>query len=173
MAKNPGKSFEDDIKESIPSNCFVQRLKDGSSTGTSEAPRRIKTNNICDFIVFDEKWLHLWELKSHKGNSIPTSPKTNEKGDITHYGVIKINQLEGLMNEHQKKNVSTGFIFNLRDKLKTYFVEAIAVHRALVLENKKSLNLEWIERNGMLIPQKLKGRSKIHYNYDLSCLLDN
>ncbi len=171
--RNLGKMFEEDIMNSIAEGLFKYKLRDSAAAWGEGSKTRFTTNNICDLIVHDGIWLHLLELKSHAGNGIPTGPKTNEKGKITHYGVIKINQLEGLMDEHPKKNVSAGFLFNLRDKNKTYFVEAPAVHIAVVLENKKSLNLQWIEQHGMLIPQMLKGRSKIHWKYDLSALLDN
>lgn len=172
--KNPGKVFEEDIKESIPQNCTVQRLKDGSTTGTSDNPRRIKTNNPCDFIVFDDVWYHMWELKSHQGNSFPLTPVTKDtKGRIKAYGVIKKNQIDGMMNEYGKKNREPGFIFNFRDKDKTFFVSVKWVHQAVYEEGKKSLSLEWCEQHGTLIKQYKKFRSKIHWEYDLSVLLDN
>ena len=172
MPKNAGKMFEEDIKNSIPGNCFVQRLKDGSAGG-GEKRVRLKSNNICDFIVFEEMWLHLWELKSHKGNSIPTSPKYNDKGEITHYGVFAANQLEGLMTEYGKKNVNPGVIVNFRDKCKTYFISILFVYRDVVVDGKKSLSVEWCEQHGQAVPQRMKGRSKIHWTYDLSFLLEN
>ncbi len=173
MTRNLGKIFEEDIMSSVPENLFKYKLRDSASGWSGGNKARFTTNNICDLIVHDGIWLHLLECKSHKGNSIPTTPKINTKGKITHYGVIKINQLEGLMEEYPKKNVSTGFLFNLSDKCKTYFVEAPEVCEALVEEHKKSLNLEWIEQHGMLIPQIRKGRSQIHWKYKLSSLLDN
>lgn len=171
--KNQGKVFEEDIMNSIPESLFKYKLRDSASGWSGGDKARFTTNNICDLIVHDGIWLHLLECKSHKGNSIPTSPKVNTKGNITHYGVIKINQLEGLMKEHPKENVSAGFLFNLSDKDKTYFVEVPEVYEALVVENKKSLSLEWIDQHGMLIPQIRKGRSKNHWEYNLSNLLDN
>lgn len=172
MPTNAGKLFEEDIKNSIPDSCFVQRLKDGSAGG-GEKRVRLRSNNICDYIVFDGQWLHLWELKSHKGNSIPTSAKYNEKGTLTHYGVFASNQLIGLMEEYTKKNVNPGVIVNFRDKGKTIFISILHVYQAVVVDGKKSLSVEWCEQYGTLIPQQRKGRSKIHWTYDLGCLLDN
>jgi recombination protein U len=171
--KNPGKVFEEDIMGSIPEKLFKYKLRDSASGWSGGDKARFTTNNICDLIVHDGVWLHLLECKSHKGTSIPTSPTTNEKGKITHYGVIKINQLDGLMKEHPKENVSAGFLFNLSDKARTYFVEVPEVYEALVNEGRKSLSLEWLGLHGVLIPQMLKGRSKIHWKYNLSSLLDN
>lgn len=171
--RNLGKMFEEDIMDSVPRKLFKYKLRDSASGWSGGNKARFTTTNICDIQCFDGQWFHLWELKSHKGNSIPTSPKHNEKGKITHYGVIKKNQLDGLIEAYSKKNVEPGFLFNFSDKQKTYFVSVKWVAKALLEENKKSLNLEWVEQHGTLIPQELKGRSKMHWIYDLSILLDN
>jgi len=166
--KNSGKIFEEDIKKSIPEEYFVYRLRDSSGAWGEGTKTRFTPNNICDFIVHANGWLHLIELKSHKGASIPISPKKNKDGKITHYGVIKANQLEGLLKEHHKSCVYSSFIFNLADKEKTYWVDcgmiADAINKGL-----KSLSLEWLEKYGILIPQQIK---RTRYKYDLSNLLD-
>jgi|GEM_PF-1435797 len=177
MASNPGKIFEADIMNSIPEELFKYKLRDSASAwntgGDLTTKSRFTTTNICDIQCHDGQWLHLWECKSHKGNSFPTSPKYNSNNKLTHYGIIKVNQLNGLMEAYPKKNVEAGFLFNFSDKEKTYFVTVTEVYAALVEEFKKSLNHEWIELHGILIPQSKKKRSKIHYNYELSVLLNN
>lgn len=165
---NSGKKFEEDFKKSISDKYFVYRLRDSAGTWQGGNNTRFTSSNICDFIVFANGWLHLLELKSHKGASIPIAEKKNKKDIVTHYGVIKVNQLEGLIKEHQKANVNVGFIFNLSEKEKTWFVEAIEVKKAIE-EKVKSLSLEWFELHGTLIPQHKK---ITRYNYDLSVLLD-
>lgn len=165
---NTGKIFEGDIKASIPTRYFVYRLRDSTGTWESTAKVKYTTSNICDFIVFANGWLHLLELKSHKGSSIPLYEKKNDKDKITYYGIIKINQLNGLLKECNKKNISAGFIFNLAEKEKTWFVEATDVKNAIET-NHKSLSMEWLEQFGMLIPQKKKIS---RYKYDMSVILD-
>lgn len=172
MAKNPGKLFEEDILASVPDKYFKYKLRDSAAAWGGGTKTRFTTNNICDVIVHDSIWLHLWELKSHGGNSFPLTIKRNAKGTITNYGVIKRNQVDGLMNEYNKKNVEPGFIFNLRDKEKTFFVSIKWVYMAIYEDELKSLNLKWLELHGMLIPQQKRPRSKIHYVYDLSALLE-
>jgi penicillin-binding protein-related factor A (putative recombinase) len=175
MPKNMGKEFENDILNSIPKDLFKYKLRDSAASwGRTEGSKtRFTTKNICDFIVFDGIWLHLWELKSHKGNSIPTAPKFNSKGTLTHYGVFASQQLEGLMNEYETEKVVPSVIINFRDKNKTFAISILHVYKAVVIDEKKSLNFEWCEQYGLLIPQQLKGRSKIHWKYDLGVLLDN
>ena len=170
MSANNGKNFEFDIMNSVPEGLFKYKLRDSASGWSGGQATRFTTNNICDLIVHDGAWVHLLELKSHKGKSFPVSPKTNEKGKITHYGVIKANQLDGLMDAYNKKNVNPGFLFNLSEHKKTYFVSVHFVHKAIVEEGKKSLNLEWLEQHGQLIPQSQRARQTIHWNYDLSVL---
>jgi len=171
MPQNSGKIFEGDFSNSIPENYFKYKLKDspGAWGQTENSKVRFTSSNICDFVIHNGKWLFLLELKSHKGASLPITPKVNEKGKITHYGAIKANQLEGLMKEYYKWNVEAGFLINLSEKFKTYFVEVINVKNAID-EGKKSLGLEWLERNGTLIPQSTKKRGT-HQIYDLSMLM--
>lgn len=165
---NSGKKFEEDFKNSIDDKYFVYRLRDSAGTWQGGTNTRFTSSNICDYIVFANSWLFLLELKSHKGASIPIAPKENDKGKITHYGVIKVNQLEGLNEALKKKDVEAGFLFNLSDKEKTWFVEVSKVAEA-IKEEKKSLSLEWLEQHGTLIPQQKK---RTRYKYDLSIYFD-
>lgn len=158
---------------SIPQNLFKYKLRDSAAAWNGGGNARFTTTNICDIQCHDGQWLHLWELKSHKGNSIPIAPKTNENGKVTHYGVIKKNQLDGLIEAYLKKNVEPGFLFNFSDKERTFFVSVKWVRIAILEDGKKSLSLEWCEQHGAEIHQVKRPRSKIHYNYDLSILLKN
>ena len=170
MPKNSGKIFEEDFKGSISRDYFIYRLKDGTAgfKGAKNENVRFQATNTCDFIVFANGWLHLLELKSHKGASIPLGQKFNDSGKLTHYGIIKVNQLNGLLKECNKNKVNAGFVFNLAEKEKTWFVEATDVNNAIEAK-RKSLSIEWLEQYGMLIPQQKKIS---RYRYDLSVLLD-
>lgn len=170
MPKSTGKMFEEDIKKSIPTQYFVYRLKDGTAgfAGARNENVRFQATNICDYIVFANGWVHLLELKSHKGASIPISPIYNDKGKIIKYGVIKVNQLDGLLKEHDKEDINGGFIFNLSDKEKTWFVDVLVL-KTTIDEGLKSLSLDWLNKYGTLIPQEKK---RTRYRYDLSVILD-
>lgn len=176
MAQNSGKVFEKDFTDSIPENYFKYKLKDSPGAWGDEKPKetnskvRFTSTNICDLVVHNGQGLFLLELKSHKGASIPIAPKTNEKGKVTNYGVIKTNQLQGLLKEYDKRNVKAGFVFNLSEKFKTYYVEAINVKQAID-EGRKSLGIEWLNLNGTIIPQAIKKRGT-HQVYDTSILLN-
>ncbi|AAK79196.1 recombination protein U [Clostridium acetobutylicum] len=89
MAINTGKRFEEDFKKSIPEKYCVIRLKDSASSWNGGTSSRFTINNPCDYIVFANKWLHLVELKSHKGASFPIAPKYKEKKRMKK---IKINR---------------------------------------------------------------------------------
>jgi recombination protein U len=110
--------------------------------------------NPCDFIIYRHPFLFLWELKSHKGKSIPLS-------------AIREQQLKKL-TEIDKEGVSAGFILNFRDLGETYWVEATKVKGILEKGERKSISVEWCRTEGVRIEQTLK-RSR--YYYDISRLL--
>ncbi|MDF2804874.1 MAG: hypothetical protein K0S61_4779 [Anaerocolumna sp.] len=165
---NSGKVFEEDIKKSINDKYFIYKLKDSAGTWQGGNNTRFTSSNICDYIVFANGWLHLLELKSHKGASIPIAPIKNKQGKITKYGAIRTNQVEGLFKEYCKPKMNCGFIFNLSDKEKTWFVDILNI-KVEIERQARSLSLEWLEMHGVLIPQEKK---RTRYKYDLSVILD-
>ena len=153
--QNDGKRFEKDFIDSVPSKWFKYRLNDSSSSWSSGEESRFTPSNICDFIVYTKKDLWLLELKSHKGVSIPTAPKYNPKGKLTDYGVIKAKQLDGLVKANEK-GILAGFVFNFRDKEETYFLMAEKVKEFIDSESRKSIPIDYIKDNGILIKQTKK-----------------
>jgi len=105
--------------------------------------------NPCDFLLYKYPFLYLWELKSHKGKSIPLSS-------------IREQQLKKL-TEIDKEGVSAGFIFNFRDFGETYWVEAMKVLVLRGKEERKSISVEWCRIEGIRIEQSLK-RSRYYYD---------
>jgi hypothetical protein len=186
---NKGKIFESDILDSIPDCYFKYKLKDSPSAwnqldNTEETnTRRFTPSNPCDIIAMGDKELYLLELKAHDGASLPVSPKYKEKlkkvkgqkekvkvRELTHFGCIKKKQLDDMYRYEIQTNASAYFLINLYGKGKTYLVPVIDVHRAIYMELRKSLSLEWLDTYGIPIKQQRRVRSSNHYNYDLTYL---
>lgn len=149
--QNEGKRFEEDIKNSTPEECFYYRFKDGTGNfaGGKNENVRFQAQNMCDCMIMD-KYLFLLELKSHKGVSIPIS-------------CIRKNQIEE-MSKIEHGNIRAYFIFNFREKEKTYAVEARTVKEYIETTDKKSIPILWCKENGITITGEKK---KVRFRYDL------
>lgn len=147
---NEGKKFEEDFKKSIPSWCWCYRFRDSAGTWQGGSKTRFTPSNICDFMVMADK-LFLLELKSHKGSSIPIN-------------CIRENQLKQ-MSEIEKSNIAAYFIFNFRDKEKTYAIKAKEVKSYVEGTQRKSIPISWCEENGIEI---LSTKKKVRYRYNLT-----
>jgi recombination protein U len=127
---NEGKKFEQDIKDSVPEEVFYYRLKDGTASWGGEETR-FQSQNACDCIMFYNSHMYMLELKSHKGKSLP-------------FSCIRDNQLSELVQATQK-GVKAGFIVNLRDVEKTYYVDAVTMQELINTSERKSIPLEFFE----------------------------
>ena len=142
MAKiNNGKRFENNFKNSVPSNVFCYRFKDGTANfnGARNINVRFQAKNICDFMLFDGKKLFLLELKSHKGKSLPLS-------------CVRPNQIAELYKASIYTNVVSGIIIHFSDLDEIYFIE-INKYIEYVKNNqdKKSIPILFLKENGILI----------------------
>lgn len=151
MLANEGKKFEQDFKESIPEWCWVYRLRDSAGTWQGGDNTRFTPSNICDFIVLARDRLFLLELKSHKGASIPIS-------------CIRENQLKELSNIVYP-NIRPRFIFNFRDKERTYIVSAREVKKFIEETSRKSIPIGWCKEHGEEI-ESIKKRTRFRYNLE-------
>lgn len=142
-----GKRFEKDIRNSIPDDVFCYRLKD-------DGMRFAGVCNPCDFIIYRYPFIYLWELKSHKGKSIP-------------FSVIREQQLKKLV-EIEQRGISTGFLLNFRDLGETYWVPAKKVQGIWEKGVKRSISVEWCRIEGIRVEQILK---RTRYNYNILKLL--
>lgn len=151
--QNEGKFFEKDIKDSMPKEHWLYRFKDGTGNfgGTKNENVRFQATNICDFITMTDEYLFLLELKSHKGSSIP-------------FSCIRKNQIEE-MSKIDHKKIKTYFIFNFREKEKTYGIEAKKLKEYMKNTDRKSIPLAWCEENGIYIDSEKK---KVRYKYLLN-----
>ena len=103
----PGKQFEQSFKKSVPSNVLIYKFKDGTANfdGQKNDNVRFQAKNVCDFMMFNGRYLYLLELKSLKGKSIP-------------FGNFRDNQIKELTKMQHFRNVIAGFIINFRDVAK-------------------------------------------------------
>lgn len=148
MSKGIGKIFEDEIKQSIPKEYYCERYKDDTAGFHG-------VSNPADFRLYKYPYLFLFELKTHKGKSLPL-----EK--------IRDNQIRGMMNAIRNKGIYGGFIINFRDLEETYFVSVGCVWNFIQLSSRKSIPVEYCRQAGILIQQKKK---RVRYSYELGELL--
>lgn len=160
MIKNIGKIFEGEIKASIPPEYFVERYKDDTAGFKGVA-------NPADFKLYRYPFTFLWELKSHRGKSIPLDK-------------IRNSQLKQMMKADPYVGVYCGFILNYRDLEETYYITFKAlVNEYYIIKGKdyepkpdgrKSIPVEWCRENGIRIQQIKK---RVRYTYDLCSLLES
>ena len=121
---NSGKQFENDFSSSIPSYCFIHRLKDTAQSYNESKHTKFTWDNPCDFFVFDSN-SHLFyaiECKSTKYKSISFQIDKNDKSSK----MIKYHQIESLINMSKYNGIIAGLLLNFRDEDKkeqrTYFI---------------------------------------------------
>lgn len=120
-----GKQFEERFKKdwgnSFP-NSFIIRLPDQMSGYKN-------SNNICDFLCFNNRTLWLMECKAHKGASIPL-------GNITQYELLELNS--------HYENIVAGVVLFLYEKDKVFFIPVSTITK-LKQDGKKSVGLKSVE----------------------------
>ena len=152
---NEGKKFEEDFKKSMDKyNIWNYRLRDSSGSWSNSNGSRFTPKNICDYIAYNNEGLYLLELKSHKGTSLP-------------YTAISDYQLKGLSNIDYP-GIKAYFIINMRDKEKTYAIEAQKIKKYIETSERKSIPISFMDDEGVEI-KGIKNRSR--YEYDVGKLL--
>lgn len=172
MAKNPGKKFEEDIKNSAENQgLFILRLNDSSLSWQHEKTSRFTAENPYDFIMFEMPNLFNLELKSTGYSSISIQRNPEEKNKM-----IKLHQINSLTQSSLHEGVFAGFIFNFRDDEDinnnyTYFMFISDFNTFLVERDKKSINkLDVVQYGGIRLDQKLK---RTRYSYDIKKMIKN
>lgn len=157
MAKNEGKRFEEDFKNSFSDNIMLQRFVD-STASWDKSKSRFQVVNPCDYLVFNGKKLFYLELKSCLGKSM--SKKNTDR---------QFNILLDIYEKNKKSNISNmilGYVFNFRDVEETYFVDIKSLDNYYKDNvNKQSVPISWCKENCILIEQELK-RVRYKYNVD-------
>ena len=152
---NDGKKFEEDFKKSMDKyNIWNYRLRDSSGSWSNSNGSRFTPKNICDYIAYNNGGLYLLELKSHKGSSLP-------------FAAISDYQLKGLSNIDYF-GIKAYFIINMRDKRKTYAIEALKIKTYIETSDRKSIPISFMDSEGIEI-KGIKKRSR--YEYDVEELL--
>ena len=152
---NEGKKFEEDFKKSMDKyNIWNYRLRDSSGSWSNSNESRFTPKNICDYIAYNNGGLYLLELKSHKGTSLP-------------YTAISDYQLKGLSNIDYP-GIKAYFIINMRDKEKTYAIEAQKIKKYIETSERKSIPISFMDDEGA----EIKGiKRRTRFEYDVGELL--
>lgn len=172
--KNFGKQFESDFSSSVPSYCFVHRLKDSAQSYNNSEKTRFTWNNPCDFFVFDGN-LHLFyaiECKSTKYKSISVQIDEDDKLSKK---MVKYHQIESLTDMSKYDGLIAGFLFNFRDEKndcqRTYFQNINDFNRMMKEINKVSFNeMDLILYNAVNINGKKK---RINYCWEIDDFFKN
>lgn len=153
---NLGKIFEDNWRLSVPKNVFFYRFRDSSGSWGGNQQLRFTPSNIADCILYDAYALHLIELKTHKGKSIPLTcimgNKTKEK------------QMRDLRDANEFNGIYSSIIVFFSD-VERCFELGIEEFFEFINENeRKSIPIEYFEKYGWEIGVE---KLRTNYRYDI------
>lgn len=170
---NQGKQFEKDFSSSIPSYCFIHRLKDTAQSYNNSNQTRFTWDNPCDFFIFDSKHrlFYTIECKSTKYKSMSVQLDKNDKSSK----MVKYHQIESLTDMSKFDGIVAGFYFNFRDEKnnveRTYFQSITDFNRMMKEINKVSFNeMDLILYNSVKISGE---RKRIHYKWNIDEFFKN
>ena len=174
-SQSAGKQFENDFKESIPSNHLLIRLNDSPQAFSKSNLTRFTHRTPYDFILFDtgKRRLLCIECKSTKYRSISFE---DVRDNSEQNKMIHKHQIIGLTDASKYDNVIAGFLFNFRDEKndceRCYFQNIKDFNHMVENIGKKSFNELDLLAGGKAI--KVSGvKKRIHYRWDISKLLDD
>ena len=163
---NSGKQFEKDFSSSVPSYCYIHRLKDTAQSYNNSKSTSFTWNNSCDFYIWDGE-SHLFyaiECKSTKYKSMAVQLYEDDKSSK----MIKFHQIKSLtkMSEY---DIIAGFLFNFRDEKnnveRTYFQSITDFNKMMKEINKSSCNeMDLLLYNAIKISGE---RKRVHYKWNL------
>ena len=151
MSKNRGKQFEEIIKKAFQKveGCYIQRLYD-PGFGYSGV------KNFADFFIFLSPYLIFIECKSVDGGTLNFSRITD-------------NQLKGLEEVSQKKNILGGVLVWFKDKDFTCFIPIESIIKAKK-QGLKSISFASIDSFYYIL---LNGQKKrVLFEYDAESFLE-
>ena len=163
-----GKIFEQQWKNSIDKEkMYYFRLKDNpSSFGRDSVSVRFTLNNPYDCFIFYNRFFFPMELKSTELTSISIQRRKEDNGKM-----IKINQINGLLEANEYNGIFPGFIFDFRLSGNTYWLSINNFNLFMIENDKKSINeKDVIKYKGININ---KTKKRIRYVYDIEELLLN
>ena len=172
MAKNVGKIFEDQVKQSIPEHILLIRLNDSPQAFKQSNLTRFTPKNPFDYICFNTKTRTLFclELKSTSNKYMSFEDIHSDKEQS---GMIHKHQTLGLLKCSAYPNVIAGFLINFRlpENELTYFIEVNQFQKMCESIGKKSFNIMDLVLFGA---KKINGNKKItRWNWDLNELFES
>ena len=173
MSKSVGKQFEKNFSDSLPSYCYVHRLRDSAQSFNNSKNMSFAWNNECDFFVFDSKHrlFYAVECKSTKYKSL--SVQLNKEDESSK--MIKYHQIESLTKISKFDNTRAGFFINFRDEInnteRTYFINIVDFNNMMININKASFNeMDIILNHGVKIDGK---RKRVYFSWDIDKFLES
>jgi penicillin-binding protein-related factor A (putative recombinase) len=172
LSKNPGKEFEEQLKQSAKDQgIFFYRIKD-VPTMMLKPNAKVSQNNFDSFI-YKKPNLFPVELKSTGQKSISFEEK-----------IIKKHQIQALEDAAKSDGVIAGFIFNFREyenftcfvhikdflEIQRLSQNQIIDHEYKSKLNKSSIGLDICKEVGIEIRNYKK---KVKYTYYINSLLDS
>lgn len=164
---NIGKTFEEQVKKSVPAYALFYRLPDSAQSFGSNKKLRFSRKNPFDYLMWDSKRhkLYALELKTKQGKSISFEREKEDKGDI-HY-----HQIQGLNKWDKYDGITCGFLIEFRELEFTFFLYIDSFNKLTANLDKKSFSYNDLVNSGLdyvVIPQ-IKKRTR--YQYDIESLL--
>lgn len=165
--KNSGKQFEKDFSSSIPSYCYVHRLRDSAQSYNKSNNTKFAWDNECDFFIWDSN-AHLFyavECKTTKYKSMSVQLDKEDKSSK----MIKYHQIESLTKISEYSGAIAGLYLNFRDEKndteRLYFMNIVDFNAMMNKIGKQSFNeMDILLNNGV----KISGRKKrIHFSWDI------
>lgn len=167
MSKNAGKQFEKDFSSSIPSYCYVHRLRDSAQSYNTSKNTKFTWDNECDFFIWDSKhrMFYAVECKSTKYKSMSVQLDKDDKTSK----MVKYHQIESLTKISKYDGAISGFLLNFRDEKndteRTYFMDIANFNNMMKKLNKVSFNeIDIILNHGVKILGK---RKRVHFTWGL------
>lgn len=169
MAKNEGKKFEEDFSSSVPSYCYVHRLRDSAQSYNNNEETSFSWDNECDFFVFNDETriFYAIECKSTKYKSMSVQLNEDDKSSK----MVKLHQIESLKKISKYKNTVAGLLLNFRDEnndnQRTYFIDIKNFIGMMNQINKKSFNeLDLLTVGKAIKIQGEKKRTRYRWNLE-------
>ena len=172
MAKNPGKTFEEDIKKSCQrDDIFVDRVRDNATSyfDVDQIESLYSKENPYDFHIYKYPNLMCVECKYTKHVSMSIQQDSDDKSKM-----IKLLQIEALTKASEFEGVKAGFFFCFYNENKnqeaTYYMPIQNFNKFFKTTNKKSINIIDVVQYGCVKVEQVKLRT--HYHYDIKGLFD-
>lgn len=167
---NKGKIFERQIKLSAErQNLFILRLNDTDLSWAKSEKSKFSAKSPCDFILYNYPNIFFLELKSTENKSISIQRELEDKN----HKMIKLHQINSLVQMSQCNGAYAGFIFNFKERdgilEDTYYMSIQDFSNFLVNTDKMSINkLDIVQNNGIILEQKIMRK---YYIYNLDKLI--